>query len=85
MSKPRCLLALAFLGSMTFLPVFTKADAANPDIPSICDAVAGNMVKNCGFETGNFSAWTVTREPSFGHLDVVSSPHSGNSCKRKPQ
>jgi len=25
---------------------------------SICDAVAGNLVANCGFETGNFSSWT---------------------------
>ena len=25
---------------------------------SICDAVAGNLVTNCGFETGDFTGWT---------------------------
>ena len=25
---------------------------------SVCDAVAGNLVANCGFETGDFSDWT---------------------------
>src|SRR5690242_19872650 len=28
--------------------------------PSACDAVAGNLIVNCGFESGNFSGWTVT-------------------------
>src|ERR1700728_1754539 len=27
---------------------------------SICAAVAGNLVANCGFETGDFTGWTVT-------------------------
>jgi hypothetical protein len=26
---------------------------------SICDGVTGNLVQNCGFESGNFSSWTV--------------------------
>jgi hypothetical protein len=26
---------------------------------SICDAVAGNLISNCGFETGDFSDWNV--------------------------
>jgi hypothetical protein len=25
---------------------------------SLCDAVAGNLVTNCGFETGDFTGWT---------------------------
>jgi hypothetical protein len=29
---------------------------------SVCDAAAGNLVQNCGFETGNFSSWTVLNE-----------------------
>lgn len=27
---------------------------------SICDTTSGNIVANCGFETGDFSAWTVS-------------------------
>src|SRR5499427_1939600 len=27
------------------------------DIPSQCDLVAGNLVANCGFETGDFTSW----------------------------
>jgi|SRR5580658_1988056 hypothetical protein len=33
--------------------------AAAPIEPSVCDGVAGNLVTNCGFETGNFNGWTV--------------------------
>lgn len=29
------------------------------DSASVCDAVAGNFVQNCGFELGNFDGWTV--------------------------
>lgn len=25
---------------------------------SLCDSISGNLVTNCGFETGNFSGWT---------------------------
>ena len=27
--------------------------------PSLCDAITPNLVKNCGFETGNFTNWTL--------------------------
>jgi hypothetical protein len=27
---------------------------------SICSATAGNLVANCGFETGDFTSWTLT-------------------------
>ena len=27
-------------------------------IPSICDGIAGNIVSNCGFESGDFTSWT---------------------------
>jgi len=27
---------------------------------SICDAAVGNLVANCGFETGDFTSWTLT-------------------------
>jgi hypothetical protein len=34
--------------------------ARGADPPSICDAIPGNLVQNCGFETGDFTHWTVT-------------------------
>jgi hypothetical protein len=32
---------------------------------SLCDAVAGNLVVNCGFETGDFTGWTVLNNDGF--------------------
>ncbi len=43
---------------------------------SICDATAGNLVTNCGFETGDFTGWSVTGVTDFVFVD--GDPHSGN-------
>ena len=32
--------------------------AGKGDPPSLCDSIAGNLVQNCGFETGDFTDWT---------------------------
>src|SRR5262249_7226650 len=41
-------------------------DAGSPvDPPSICDAVIGNLVVNCGFETGDTTGWTLTGNAGF--------------------
>src|SRR5664279_886057 len=32
---------------------------------SICDGVAGNLVANCGFETGDYTSWTQGGNLSF--------------------
>src|SRR5215831_8056320 len=32
---------------------------------SQCDGVDGNLVANCGFETGDFTAWTQSGDLSF--------------------
>jgi hypothetical protein len=48
-------------------------------VPSVCDAVSGNLVRNCGFETGTFSDWTASGNTA--DLGVSSLPqfaHSGN-------
>jgi hypothetical protein len=42
--------------------------------PSACDAVVGNVVQNCGFETGNTSGWSIAS--AFTGVDSVA--HSGN-------
>ena len=42
------------LSGLSAMPL--SANAA----PSICDGIAGNLVLNCGFETGDFTDWTVS-------------------------
>jgi len=46
---------------------------------SMCDAVSGNLVVNCGFETGDFSSWTLAGNTGFTFVE--SDPlfvHSGD-------
>jgi hypothetical protein len=82
MSKSRCFVALVFLGSIVFLPIASRADAIHSDPASICDAVAGNLVINCGFETlPPFSNWTVTDAASGTDIGVIfTAAHSGSAA-----
>jgi PEP-CTERM motif len=41
-----------------------------------CNLVAGNLVVNCGFESGNLSGWTQTG--GLGVIGTVPSPNSGS-------
>jgi hypothetical protein len=49
---------------------------------SICDGVAGNIVANCGFETGDFTSWTIsgnTANPGGNYYGVDAfDANSGN-------
>jgi hypothetical protein len=45
--------------------------------PSECTAVTGNLVANCGFETGAFPPWVRSGDPNFTGIDAPSA-HSGN-------
>jgi hypothetical protein len=43
---------------------------------SICDAEPGNIVLNCGFETGDLTDWTVSGNNTWNF--ITSDSHSGN-------
>jgi hypothetical protein len=53
--KTFCLFGSAFV----VLLCCTTSGFANPTVPSNCDAVAGNLIVNCGFEQNDFNGWTV--------------------------
>jgi hypothetical protein len=57
------------------LAVFALTAASAWD-KSVCDGVAGNLVTNCGFETGDFSGWTFTGSTSTNGVTNFM-PHSG--------
>ncbi len=44
---------------------FLVTSPAWAQIPSICDGTPGNLVANCGFETGSFSSWSHTGNLGF--------------------
>jgi len=45
--------------------------------PSLCDAIAGNLVQNCGFESGNFNDWFIADPSGFYGVDSPGE-NSGN-------
>jgi hypothetical protein len=53
---------------------------AGGDPPSICDAIAGNLVTNCGFETGDFTGWTEKPATTGSLFGVDGAPHSGEDA-----
>jgi PEP-CTERM motif len=76
---------LALLATASY-PVFAQKTIPNgpalPDPPSICGAIAGNLVANCGFETGDFTDWTITGDSFFVTVEPSGNngypAHSGN-------
>jgi len=50
---------MKYLAPTAFLAVCLASTTALAG-PSSCDALAGNAVANCGFETGSFADWTLT-------------------------
>lgn len=77
--RARSLLSTAAVAAMTVTCLVGTAQAASASTPSQCDAVAGNLVKNCGFEAAA-ADWTVTNPQ--GHTGPIGSPpaaHSGSN------
>lgn len=71
-------LTLLVLGSASLAKATKIAPPPLPDPPSACTAVAGNLVANCGFETGSFSGWTTTPAASGSDFGVNAEwAHSG--------
>ena len=45
--------------------------AAQSKASSVCDGVADNLVANCGFETGDFTSWTLSGNDVPGQEGVL--------------
>jgi hypothetical protein len=60
-------LAMAAIVLLGFTAPTIKAD--------VCGTVGGNLVANCGFETGTFSSWTQSGNTGFTGVEAAS--HSG--------
>jgi hypothetical protein len=67
---------LVFLsaGFALMLPTLAKAD-----ISSICGNIAGNLVANCGFETGDLSGWTFVGNANISGVSTSRESYSPNS------
>jgi hypothetical protein len=70
---------LLFGASVVFAAKTPPPPVTNPDPPSYCDTVlVGNIVTNCGFETGDFTGWTLTNtNATFVASNFDEGPNSG--------
>jgi len=61
--------------SAVFLPALATAS------PSVCGAISGNLVANCGFETGDFTSWTESGSLGYNFVAPAASvaPNFANS------
>src|SRR5262245_2475324 len=73
--------SLSLAAAIAFGSLSAPAAAA----PSICDAITGNLIVNCGFERGNLRNWTPSGNISFTFVSgpgfddgPVNDPNSGN-------
>lgn len=48
--------------------------------PSYCDTVAGNLIQNCGFETGDLTGWTTMPAASGSLFGVSGNPNTGSNA-----
>jgi hypothetical protein len=66
------------LALLALLCVATIPLSAAPVSQSICDNTPGNLVLNCGFETGDFTDWLVTGNTGSTFVNVGGYANSGN-------
>jgi hypothetical protein len=69
---------ISFTASVALLACWTSAAQAGT---SQCDAIGGNLLANCGFESGTFSSWTTSGDFSFS--SITTDPaliHSGSDA-----
>jgi len=52
-------------------------DPIGPDPASICNGIPANIVSNCGFETGDFSAWTLSGNLANSGVEETALVNSG--------
>jgi hypothetical protein len=69
---------LALSGSGKANPIAPSVLGA--DQPSLCDAIAENLVVNCGFETGDFTGWDTTPAETHSLFGVNGNPHTGDNA-----
>lgn len=48
--------------------------------PSVCDGISGNLIQNCGFETGDYTDWTLL----YGTANISSNSNSGRYAADVP-
>ncbi len=51
---------------------------------SVCDGVDGNLVQNCGFETGDFTSWTQTGDTKLSNPSMACAEPFSVSRRRAP-
>lgn len=47
-------------------------------VPSVCETVSGNLIQNCGFETGDLTNWSAVPAASGSAFGVSAFNHSGS-------
>jgi hypothetical protein len=69
------------LHRLAILAVMLVVSGAIPKsaMADVCSAVAGNLVTNCGFETGDTTGWTVINNVIQNFEKVVGSPVNSGS------
>jgi hypothetical protein len=64
--------------AFALIAMFAVGTGSANATPSLCDGVAGNLIQNCGFESGSFSSWNTGPAPSGSLFGVGGTGHTGS-------